>query len=113
MRFLGEKDLAMILPKLPGRFIPFLATWALVTLAGFCAAADSIMLNPTLDPPQEKAPVDKKPPANAYPPNGVPYAPLVFNNDMWGNFLDRQNAYLVKLGEVEQDPRGRNIHVFA
>jgi len=106
--------MAMRFPRLPGRFpLSYLpAAWALVALTGFCFAAESILQTPTLEPPVEKEP-EKKGPANSYPKGGFPYSPLSFDEGMFQDCLDRQDDYLVKLGEVEQDPRGRNIHVFA
>ncbi len=106
----------MKFPKLPGRSIAnpvrvfLLAAWALISLTGFCAAAGPFLGQPTTEPPEEKSPADKKVPVN--PEGGFPYAPLVFTEDMWGNLLQGQNAYLIMLGEVEQELT-RTIHVFA
>src|SRR5262245_25245992 len=115
MRFLRLKGMAMRFPRLPGRFprLSFLlAAWAPLVLTGSFFAAESILQVPTLEPPIEKEP-EKKIPADSYLQRGFPYTPLSFDEGMFEDYQDRQDAYLVKLGEVEQDPRGRNIHVFA
>ena len=116
VRFPRQKGIAMWFPKLPGRcnsiiVSAFLAAWTLVALSSFCFSAEPVLLGPTLDS-QEKTPVDKKP-AKSEPPQGFPYSPLRFDEDMWGTYLERQNEYLVKLGEVDQGPPERKIHVFA
>jgi hypothetical protein len=107
----------MRFPKLASRskFIlarRILAAWALFALPAFCFSAESVLQTPSLGPPEEKAPADKKLPDTPELPKGFPYSPLVFDEDMWESYVERQDAYLVKLGEV-QNPPEQNIHVFA
>jgi hypothetical protein len=66
-----------------------------------------------LDPPEEGTPADKKPRATSESPQRFPYSPLVFDENRWGDYLERQNEYLASLGELGQGPPQRNIHVFA
>jgi hypothetical protein len=102
--------------KQPGHFFRgrgFLAPLVLISLAGLGTAAGPYPDDPTSVQPDTKTSPDKKAPTPPVIPGGYPSSPLVFNEEMWGNLVDGQNAYLVRLGEMGQDPPGKLFQVFA